>query len=231
MFKHISSNNLPALQDITCAITGKRVYLTPSGKQYPSMTTILSSLSKDSIEKWRAKKGEAIADKITKDASENGRDLHTVCEQYLKNDPNALRGIFPTISLLFASIKPYLKRIDNIVGLEQALFSDQLRIAGKTDLIAEFDGILSIGDFKHNSSEYYSLHPAKIEKYWLQTNGYRHMYEHMTGIKINRAVLLVGSVYQNAQLLINDNLSKYDDQLFSLIDTFYKEHGHEYPNS
>jgi len=39
-------------------VDGKRFYVTPKGEHYISVTTILSNLSKASIQKWRNRVGE-----------------------------------------------------------------------------------------------------------------------------------------------------------------------------
>ena len=65
---------------------GQRFYLTPSGEKYPSVTTVLGSLTKDGIVQWRKRVGEEEANKITRRAANRGTQLHTICEQYILNN-------------------------------------------------------------------------------------------------------------------------------------------------
>ena len=48
----------------TKQINGKRHYVTPKGN-YPSITTVLSILSRDGIKAWRERVGEAEANKVS----------------------------------------------------------------------------------------------------------------------------------------------------------------------
>ena len=49
---------------------------------------------------------------------------------------------------MFHHSRSVLDRINNIYLQEAALYSDHLEVAGRVDCIAEFDGVLSIIDFK-----------------------------------------------------------------------------------
>ena len=128
-------------------INGKRNYVTPSGELYPSITTILSEFSKASIQAWRKRVGETEANKISGKASRRGTSVHSVCESYIKNEDGFLDGQTPNIIELFKTIEPFLERIDNVHGVELGLYSDHFGVAGRTDLIAEFDGKLSVIDY------------------------------------------------------------------------------------
>jgi len=80
------------------------------------------------------------------------------------------------------------ERVDNIVMQECPLYSDELMLAGRVDLIAEFDGKLSIIDFK-TSSRHKSA--DEITGYFLQECGYAVMFEERTGIKIDQIVTIM----------------------------------------
>ena len=55
---------------------------------------------------------------------------------------------FPLPVLMFHHSRDTLDRINNIYLQEAALYSKHLELAGRVDCIAEFDGVLSIIDFK-----------------------------------------------------------------------------------
>ena len=50
-----------------------RTYIDPEGNRYPSITTVLSILSRDSIAAWRRKVGDEEANKVSHRASHEAR--------------------------------------------------------------------------------------------------------------------------------------------------------------
>jgi len=167
-----------------------RKYLSPLGdREYPSITTVLSVLSEDSIRKWKERVGEEEANKISYRASRRGTEVHEIIEKYLDNDPDYVSGYFPNIIANFRSVKGVLDaRIGKIYAQEVALYSDHLRLAGRVDCVAEFDGKISIIDFKT------SLRAKKrnyIKNYFAQEAGYAIMWEERTGMPITQLVTIV----------------------------------------
>ena len=137
-------------------IDGKRYYLTPSGGKYPSITTVIGSNpeKKAGIAKWRRNVGEEKANRISTRAASRGTDFHLMCEDWLNNayDEEKFKGKHLPL-VMFKNTKTTLSRINNIYAQEVALYSDHLEIAGRVDCIAEFDGELSIIDFKTSAKE------------------------------------------------------------------------------
>jgi len=169
-------------------IDGKRFYVTPDGKNYPSITTILAQQENLGLEAWKAKVGEKEARRISKESARIGTAVHQLAEYYLSNVQVKLDKEEKKIIDTFNRLRFLLGNINNIVGLEIPLFSDLLRVAGTTDCIAEYNGQLSIIDFKT------SRKPKKaewIDDYYMQTFAYKLMFEEMTGIEIQQIVILV----------------------------------------
>ena len=127
---------------------GKRFYVTPEGNKFVSITSLLGNLSKQSIIEWRRRVGETEANKISRQASSRGTRVHNICESYIQHQVGILEGELPDAIEMFNSIVPLLDRIDNIHVAEGALYSDDLGVAGRTDLIGEFDEKLSVIDYK-----------------------------------------------------------------------------------
>src|SRR6056300_1315333 len=147
MFDHVKMKALPELECETLP-TG-RTYITPEGNKYPSITTILSERSKEGIKAWRAKVGEEVANKISTQAATRGTAVHQLAEDYLNNKEDWSKGSMPSNLFAFNQIKTILdKRVNNIWAQEVPLYSDKFMIAGRVDCIAEFDGELTIIDFK-----------------------------------------------------------------------------------
>ena len=111
-----------------------------------------------------------------------------MAEFYLSNYIIKLKDEDKKIVDTFNRLRFLLGNINNIVGLEVPLFSDLLRIAGTCDCIAEYNGQLSIIDFKT------SRKPKReewIDDYFMQTFAYALMFEEMTGLEIKQIVILV----------------------------------------
>jgi ATP-dependent exoDNAse (exonuclease V) beta subunit len=215
MFTYCPPKDLQDLKSETFP-DGKRFYTLPDGTKLPSVTTVLGAQKKQGIMEWRKRVGEAEANRISKQATGRGTNVHTLCERYLNND--ALGDIMPDAKEMFLSLKPLLNRIDNIHYQECALWSKQLGMAGRVDCIAEFDGVLSVIDFKTSKKIKQSAH---IEDYYWQTAAYSLMYEEMIGQPIHDLVIIMA--VENEQPLLFKQ--KTEDHIHGLVKAiqFYKE--------
>jgi len=180
-------------------INGKRHYATPEGELYPSITTILSEFNKAAIQKWRKRVGETEANKISGKASRRGTNLHSVCESYIQNEDGFLDEQTPNITELFKTIEPFLERIDNVHGVELALYSDHFGVAGRTDLIAEFDGKLSVIDYKTSNR---TKKKDWCESYFAQCAFYAIAYEELTKIPVPQVVVIIAVDNEQPQLFV-----------------------------
>ena len=209
-FNHVGSE----LQDLqTENIEGKRHYVTPDGNKYISITTLLSNLSKVGIQKWRARVGEVEANKISTKASRQGTRVHSICEGYIKNQDGFLDGRMPNEVEMFQSINPLLDCIDNIHCVEGALYSDELKLAGRTDLIAEFDDELAVIDYKTSRKiKTWDMCHA----YFMQGAFYAHAYEERTGISINNIAIIM-AVENEKPLLFRETKDRWMEPLKSVI--------------
>lgn len=166
---------------------GNRVYQTPEGKLYPSVTTVLSQHTKAGIQEWRKRVGEEEANKISRQAATRGTKFHALAEKYLQNTLSQEKMSILEYEM-FEMAKPVLHRIDNIRAQEVGLWSHYLRLAGRVDCIAEFDGKLSIIDFKTARREKDVEH---IQHYFMQATAYAIMFEERTKIPVNRLVIAI----------------------------------------
>ena len=177
---------------------GRRVYVTPEGNKYPSVTSITGMNKKEHIAKWRMRVGEEEADRITNRALTRGTRIHQLCEDYLK-------GLNPEVDMfdkdMFNQIEYWLQCIDNIHCLETPLYSDFLQTAGTVDCIAEFQGKLSVIDFKTSSRV---KDRDDIYDYFMQTAAYAVMFEERTGIPIGRLVIIMGVDNDDSRIFIEN---------------------------
>ena len=203
-FQHII-HDIPSLIRVDSA--SGRVYQTPSGKAYPSVTSVLGLLGKAEIQAWRERVGEEEANRVSARAARRGTAIHSLCEDYLLNK-EVKPGYFDLDT--FNSIKPILNRINNIHCLETKLYSDYLEVAGTVDCIAEFDGRLSIIDFKTSKR---LKTRDDIHSYFMQTSAYAVMFEERTGIPVDKLVIIMSVDDENPLLFIE----KRDDWIGEFI--------------
>jgi len=197
---------------------GSRVYVNASGVAYPSATTVLSVLSKDSIKEWRQRVGEEEANRISSTAATRGTKIHTLVEKYLGNEEITSetyeeQKVDPFNAQLFEDYKKFLNRINNIHAQELALYSDHLRMAGRVDCIAEFEGKLAIIDFKTSRK---LKRKDWIESYFLQATAYSIMYEERTGIPVPNLVIGIAVDHESEPQIF---LEKRDNWVKKLLNT------------
>jgi ATP-dependent exoDNAse (exonuclease V) beta subunit len=175
----------------TETIDGQRHYVLPDGlTKLKSVTTLLGEkLDKTALLEWRAKVGEEEANRISTQAARRGTAIHNIAERYLLNESNYGKGEMPVNVESFLPIKSALdNHVDNIRGVELALYSKALGCAGRTDLVAEFDGKLSIIDFKTSRKE---KKEDWIESYFLQSTIYSMMFQRLYGMEVTQVAIII----------------------------------------
>jgi genome maintenance exonuclease 1 len=217
-FNHVKLEGVvPKLQQVN--EEGTRYYVTPEGNKYPSITTVLSAYNIKEIMAWRKRVGDEEANKISRQASSRGTRIHTLCEQYLDNKELTFKT--PLDTETFNRFKPVLHRINNIYAQEIRMYSDHLRIAGTVDCVAEFDGKLSIIDFKTSKR---LKNEEDIENYFMQVSGYAVMFEERFGIPVNRVVVAIAVDDQDPQVFVAKR-DTYISNLLNFRDLYERKSG------
>jgi genome maintenance exonuclease 1 len=213
-FNHL---NLPILADIpTQTVDNSRRYCV-NGKLLPSITTVTSYQTRQSIAEWRERVGEEVANKISQFASTNGTKFHKLVEDYINNEEVEYDAEKYEVALkLFNQFQSLLDDVNNIHYLESALYSESLGIAGRVDCIAEYKGKLSIIDFKSSSKPKYE---KSIKNYFVQETGYALMYQEMTGRKVEQIVTLISCHSGETQVFVK-NPDDYVDTLKQYIQEY-----------
>lgn len=222
MFNHIQ-HDFPKIT--TDNSTGKRLYLTPTGDRYPSVTTVLSEYGKKELLEWRAKVGEEKANEISRKATTRGTGVHKAIERHLLNEEiDVMReNMMPNVRNLFVKMKTELAKINNIHCLEEKLFSHELKLAGQVDCIAEHNGVLSVIDFKTSVR---LKKKENIANYFMQGVAYGTMFTELTGIPFERVVIIIGVDTANfCQTMIaqGDDLKFYKEELLKYIEHYYSK--------
>lgn len=212
--------------DDLVAETGEngRKYVDPEGNWYPSITTVLSILSRDFIEEWKKRVGEEEANAISYRAATRGTAIHEMAEQYLLNNPDYKEGRLPSDLFSFNTIKPILdSRVGRIYAQECPLYSKHLGVAGRVDCVAEFDGKLSIIDFKTSKK------PKKAEwihNYFIQEAAYAIMWEERTGMPITQLVTVM-TVDHDSPMVFIEHRDNWVNKLLGTIKQYKQENALE----
>ena len=204
-------------------VDGNRFYEKEDGTRYPSITTVLSIRDKGGIQAWRKRVGEEVANYISIKAANRGTAVHNMVEDYLNNMSETEfvekhnKKFLPR--MMFDLLKQQvLQQINSIHLQEQQMYSDKWTIAGRVDCIAEYDGELSVIDFKTSTRE---KKEDWIENYFIQGSAYAEMYEEHFGTPINQVVILIATEDGTVQTFRKDK-KDYLPKLKDAIQKFYE---------
>lgn len=218
MFNHTPQPYAPTLFQKN--FRGKRWYETETGERYPSITTVLACEEKPALEAWKRAMGSKRAAKEAERCSRRGTLVHGIIEQYLSNNPDHLKDHEYDFVKLFNRIKMHLNKIDNIRCLEQYLFSKRLGIAGCVDCVAEYNGVLSVIDFKTANG---AKHETDIQDYFLQCTAYAIMYGELYNDCIEDIVVIITPEKSNTMPMVFKR--KIDDYVAPLLQRIAKYNG------
>jgi len=216
-FKHIpdSKYNGQAVPKIVNS-GGMRQY-SDGDELFPSITSILSrETSSEGLDAWKERVGTKLAKYICDSAINRGNKFHKICEAYLNNDCTCKFVNHLLEYGMFEQAQPALERISDIVGIEMPMVSRELGIGGTADIIANFDGVLSVIDLKSSTS------PKKdewCEKFFLQETAYSLMFEEITSKPIEQLVTIIASENGTVQVLIR-NRDDFTHELKEIISRF-----------
>lgn len=210
MYTHCPPMKLPDLVANTGA-DGKRFYTTPSGVKLPSVTTVMGAMKKASIMEWRNAVGPEEANRVSRAASGRGNRLHNLAEKHLRNESIDWRKEMPDSTVMFKKLLPHMDRINNIHYIEQALWSENVGMAGRVDLIAEWDGVLSVIDWKTSSK---IKRREDIPEYFAQCTAYAAMYQEHVGVPIDQIVIVM-AVEQSDPIIF---VEKTEDHINTLVE-------------
>lgn len=193
-------------------------YQTKFDKIYPSISTVLSATAseekKNGLSQWR--ENEPAHEYITAQAQQIGTQSHKIIEDYLNNILS-----YEEYDLLpiahFNNLRPFLENISDVTCIEQRMYSDRLKVAGTSDLIAKYNGEISIIDYKTKRKPQVDDY---MYEYYLQTTCYAQMFHEVTGQRISQVVILVSSEKNTRQEFIK-SCEEYIEPVNERIEKFY----------
>jgi genome maintenance exonuclease 1 len=146
--------------------------------------------------------------------------FHQIVEDYIDNKEDFDAGYFPHILESFQQIKPIIdKRIGKVYAQEQPLYSNHLGVAGRVDCVAEFDGKLSIIDFKTSKKR---KTRSNCYNYFMQESGYAIMWEERTKMPITQLVTIM-SVDNDDPLVFVEQRDDWTEKLRETIKQYEAE--------
>lgn len=209
-------------KQITDPDTGKRVYEI-SSYRLPSVTTILGATKNtEFLTKWKAKVGEAEADRIKNVSSARGTSMHKFLESYVT-------GVgYDDLTELGQAARPMADKIMEIglapveeyYGSEVTLHYPGL-YAGQTDLICNHNGMETVVDFKQANR------PKKkewIEDYYLQIAAYAMAHDYVYGSQIKQGVIMVCTpdLYYQEFKVEGSELRRWKHEFLKRLDMFHE---------
>jgi genome maintenance exonuclease 1 len=208
----------------TVMIEGRRYYNTPTGNKHKSVTTVISNNEKkqEVLAKWRARVGKEKAQQISSRAATRGNRYHKLAENYMNNEHDeTLYKEYPLVWVMFNSSRKILDNINNIYLQEAALYSDFLGIAGRVDCIAEYNGVLSIIDFKTSAEE---KKEEYLYDYYVQETAYACMLQELYGLKVKQLVTIIACENGDTQVSIQPPKKEY----FVKLQEYIREYEEKY---
>ena len=192
--------------------SGTRFYDSPGGK-YPSVTTVTGFEKRAFFAEWRRNNPEE-----SKRVLRRGNQLHELIEDYLSNKDIDLMSYSPNVAGLFMQMRDTLDNIDNIYALEKPMWSNTLCLAGRVECVAEYNGKLSIIDFKGSTRQ---KREQDIENYYLQGTAYAIMWHERTKTPIHEFNIIVASENGTPCEVFTGNPVKYVPKLYRAIKNYH----------
>ena len=221
MFLHKPpTKELPPLKAKTSDV-GRFYTNLETNESYPSITTVLGAQSKQGIIEWKKRVGEDVANHISNQAATRGTAVHNMVEDHLNNVnvdevEKYKKQFLPR--MMFNVLKPELTKINNIRLQEAAMYSSDYTVAGRVDCIGEYDGVLSVIDFKTSTKE---KSEDWIENYFIQGSAYSQMYKEHFGEEVPQIVILI-TTEQGTTQVFKKKPEDYLGKLKQYVEEFYK---------
>jgi hypothetical protein len=201
---------------------GSRVY-DVAGHRLPSVTTILGKTkNQEFLKEWKAKVGEAEAERIKNLSSVRGTAMHKYLESYIQElgyEDLTDTGV-QAKSMAEKVIEIGLAPVDEYYGSEVTMYYPGL-YAGQTDLVCMHNGEDAIVDFKQANR------PKKkewIEDYYLQIAAYAmaHDYVHKSTIKKGVIMVCTPDLYYQEFVVSGAELRQYKHKFLKRLDMYHE---------
>ena len=200
---------------------GTRLY-DVNGSRLPSVTTILGA-TKDQqfIKDWKAKVGEAEAERIKNLSSRRGTSMHKFLEHYILgtgyDDLTELGQKAKTMAQKVIEVG--LTPVEEYYGSEVTLYYPGL-YAGSTDLVCLHNGKETVVDFKQSNRP---KREEWIEDYKMQIAAYAmaHDYVHQSNIEQGVIMVCTPDLYYQEFTVSGSDLRQWKYKFLKRLDMYY----------
>jgi hypothetical protein len=181
-------------------------------KKFIGVTSILDILDDPIfIKVWKTKTTQEEIDKVLTLARNRGNYVHLQAEHYWNNNILLSTELLAQISkdlnvevpIIDSKIETYLQGFNTFIAtydsmikpikVENRLYDYENLITGKPDLVCEWDGILTLVDYKSSSKA--KLDKDTLLRSWLQTSAYVSMWNYKYPLKQIKQIKLVCFTY------------------------------------
>ena len=206
-------------------VQGKRHY-SLDGSNLPSVTTILSATKseedKAALAAWKERVGKVEAERIKKESSTRGSNLHKFIEDFLhgKLNQDLIEDNNNSKKMAEEIIDNGLKnKLTEVWGAEATLYYPG-KYAGTADCVGVYEGKESILDFKQSNK------PKKeeyIEDYFLQIGAYSLAHNTVYNSNITQGVILLCTVDRLFQdfKIEGKELVNFQNKFLERVEKFY----------
>ena len=216
------NNKYNYLQGTQIMDQGSRIY-DVAGYRLPSVTTVLGKTKNQQFLKdWKAKVGEAEAERIKNLSSKRGTSMHKFLEHFvLGTGYDDLTGLGQEAKAMAEKIIDVgLTPVEEYYGSEVTLYYPGL-YAGSTDLVCLHNGVESIVDFKQANR------PKKkewIEDYYLQIAAYAMAHDYVHNSRIQQGVIMVCTpdLYYQEFVIEGAELRQYKHMFLKRLDMYHE---------
>lgn len=196
-----------------------RYYVTPSGMEYPSVTTVVSIINAKKIAEWEKSVGKEKADSIKKEAGEHGTRWHSLMEDTVLGKKHVIPFGAEFFKVYPKILNEVLPLITDVVFAERRMYSDTLEVAGTVDLVAKYDHKMSVIDWKTTRN---FKDAQDCLSYWCQLASYSVMLKERYGIEVEQLVLVFNDDDSNIYVLKTDKIDTWVNN-FKKVRQKYKD--------
>ncbi len=164
-----------------------RIYNFVDASYYSVTTALGATADKEFLVEWRNRIGDEEADRQVAKAQDYGEAFHYCGEMFLKGEDREKQH--PFVEMIWKKMIPKLRPITDVLGVEDVLYSDLIKLAGRGDAVVRWNGKLAILDFKLINYWFKEF----IHDYWLQCTIYAHMWEFLYGERPELIILAMGN--------------------------------------
>ena len=208
-------------------VQGKRHY-SLDGSNLPSVTSILSATKseedKAALTAWKERVGKVEAERIKKESSTRGSNLHKFIEDFLhgKLNQDLIEDNNNSKKMAEEIIDNGLKnKLSEVWGAEATVYMPGAKgFAGTADCIGIYENRATILDFKQSNK------PKKkeyIQDYFLQIAAYSLAHNTVYNSNITQGVILMCTVDRLFQdfKIEGDELLEYQNKFLERVEKFY----------